>query len=106
VARSQLLWLNTARSEPYPYCENACNDLSSFTFSRFKVSSCSCLKAYDRSLAGIAGSNPAGGMSVSCECCVLSGRGLGMWPITRSEQPYRLWFFIACDLQTSVLRRP
>jgi len=29
-----------------------------------------------RSPAGIAGSNPAGGMVVSCECCVLSGRGL------------------------------
>ena len=28
------------------------------------------------SLAGIAGSNPTGGMDVSCECCVLSSRGL------------------------------
>ena len=29
------------------------------------------------SLAGIAGSNPAGAeISVSCECCVLSGKGL------------------------------
>ena len=28
------------------------------------------------SLSGIAGSNPAGAMNVSCECCVLSGRGL------------------------------
>jgi len=30
---------------------------------------------YGHSLAGIVGSNPAGGMGmfVSCECCVLSG---------------------------------
>jgi hypothetical protein len=28
------------------------------------------------SLAGIVGLNLAGGMHVSCECCVLSGRGL------------------------------
>jgi len=27
-----------------------------------------------RSLAGIVGSNPVGGMDVYCECCVLSGR--------------------------------
>jgi hypothetical protein len=29
-----------------------------------------------RWLAGIPGSNPVGGMDVSCECCVLSDRGL------------------------------
>ena len=29
-----------------------------------------------RSFAGIAASNPAGGIVVYCECCVLSGRGL------------------------------
>jgi hypothetical protein len=29
-----------------------------------------------RSVAGITGSNSAGGMDVCCECCVLSGRGL------------------------------
>ena len=28
-----------------------------------------------RSLTGIVGSNPSGGMDVCCECCVLSGRG-------------------------------
>jgi hypothetical protein len=27
-----------------------------------------------RSLVGIAGSDPAGGMDICCECCVLSGR--------------------------------
>jgi hypothetical protein len=28
---------------------------------------------YGRSLTGIVGSNPAGGMDVCCECCMLSG---------------------------------
>jgi hypothetical protein len=38
-----------------------------------------------RSLAGIAGSNPVGAwMSVSCECCVLLGRGLCDEPIPRA----------------------
>jgi hypothetical protein len=37
-----------------------------------------------RSLAGIVGANPAGvRMSVSCECCVLSGRSLCDGLITR-----------------------
>jgi uncharacterized membrane protein YfbV (UPF0208 family) len=31
---------------------------------------------YGRSHAGIVGSNPAGGMEVCVECCVLSGWGL------------------------------
>jgi len=30
-------------------------------------------------------------MSVSYECCVLSGRCLGDGPITRPEESYRLW---------------
>jgi hypothetical protein len=46
---------------------------------------------YGRSLAGIAGSNPAGSMSVCCECCVLSGRGLCVGLITRPEESYRVW---------------
>ena len=50
-----------------------------------------------RSPAGIAGSNPAGGMDVCCECCVLSGRGLCDGPIPRSEESYRLWCVIVCD---------
>ena len=41
-----------------------------------------------RSLAGIADSNPAGGMDLCSECCVLSRRGLG--PITRPEESYRM----------------
>ena len=44
-----------------------------------------------RSLAGIVGSNPAGAwMSVSCECSVLSGRGLCVGLITRPEESYRV----------------
>jgi hypothetical protein len=30
-------------------------------------------------------------MSVSCECCVLSGRGLCDGPITRPDDSYRVW---------------
>ena len=36
------------------------------------------------SLAGIAGSNP--GMFFSCECCVLSGRGIFDGPIAYTEE--------------------
>ena len=36
---------------------------------------------------------PGAWMSVSCECCVLSGRGLCVGLITRPEQSYRMW----CD---------
>ena len=46
---------------------------------------------YSRSLAGNMGSNPVGGMDVSCECCVLSGRGLCVGLITRPEESYRAW---------------
>jgi hypothetical protein len=31
------------------------------------------------------------GMSVCCECCVLSGRGLCVGLITRPEEYYRVW---------------
>ena len=37
----------------------------------------------DRSIAGTVGLNSAWGMDV-CFLCVLSGRGLWVWPITRS----------------------
>jgi hypothetical protein len=43
------------------------------------------------SLAGIAGSSPAGGMNVSCVCSVLSGIGLCDGLITRPEEFYRVW---------------
>jgi len=43
-------------------------------------------------LAGIAGSNPTGAwISVFCECCVLSGRGLCFGLTTRPEESYRVW---------------
>ena len=43
----------------------------------------------DCSLAEIAGSNPTGAwVSLSCRCCVLSGRGLCDWLITRREEFY------------------
>jgi hypothetical protein len=39
------------------------------------------------SLPGIVGSNPAGAwMSASCDCCVLSGRGLCVGLITILEE--------------------
>ena len=50
---------------------------------------------------------PAGAwMSVCCEWCVLSGRGLCDELITRQEESYRLWCVVVCDLETSRMRRP
>ena len=49
---------------------------------------------------------PGAWMSVCCECCVLSGRGLCDELITRPEESYRLWCVIVCDLETSRMRRP
>ena len=44
------------------------------------------------SIAGIAGSNHAGGgTSVCFECCVLSGRGVCDGPITLPDEAYRVW---------------
>jgi len=45
-------------------------------------------------------------MSVCCECCVLSGRGLCDEVITRPEESYRLRCVVVCDLETSWMRRP
>ena len=45
-------------------------------------------------------------MSVCCECCVMSGRGLCDELITRPEESYRLWCVVVCDLETSWMRRP
>ena len=45
-------------------------------------------------------------MSVRCECCVLSGRGLCGELITRPEDSYRLWCVVMCDLEISRMRRP
>ena len=46
---------------------------------------------YGRWLAGIVGSNSAGGMDVCRECCVLLGRGVCDQLISRPEESYRLW---------------
>jgi len=43
-------------------------------------------------------------MSLCCECCVLSGRGLCDELITRPEEPYRLWRVVVCDQETSKTR--
>ena len=44
-------------------------------------------------------------ISVSFDCCVLSGRGLCDELITSPEESYRLWSVVVCDLETSWLRR-
>ena len=49
---------------------------------------------------------PVAWMSVCCECCVLSGRGLCDELITRPEESYRLWCVVVCDQETSRMRRP
>jgi hypothetical protein len=61
---------------------------------------------YGRSLDGIAGSNPAGVcMSVSCECCVLSGRGLCVGLISRPEESTECGVS-DCDREASIKWRP
>ena len=44
-------------------------------------------------------------MSVCCECCVLSGRGLCDELVNRPEESYRLWRVVVCDQETSKTRR-
>ena len=56
-----------------------------------------------RSLAGIAGLNPIGG-DVSCESCVLSGRGLCDGPITRPEGPSVAC--LKCDHEYLMMGKP
>jgi hypothetical protein len=44
-------------------------------------------------------------MSVSCECCVLSGRGLCDELVPRPEESYRLWCVSnVCHHETSTKR--
>ena len=43
-------------------------------------------------------------MFVSCECCVLSSRGLRGELITRPEESYRLCSIVGCDIETSRMR--
>jgi hypothetical protein len=38
-------------------------------------------------------------MSVCCDCCVLSGRGLCDELITHPEESYRLWCVVVCGLE-------
>ena len=45
-------------------------------------------------------------MSVSCECCVLSRRGICEGLITRPEESYRMWCVVECDLETTRMKRP
>jgi hypothetical protein len=47
---------------------------------------------------------PGAWMSVSCESCVLSDRGLCVGLITRPEKSYRVR--CVCDREASVMRRP
>jgi len=44
-------------------------------------------------------------MSVCCECCVLSGRGLCDELITSPDESYRLWC-VVCDLETPRMKSP
>jgi hypothetical protein len=44
-------------------------------------------------------------MSVSCECCVLSGTGMCVGLITRPEESYRVWC-AECDREAAITRRP
>jgi hypothetical protein len=48
---------------------------------------------------------PATWMSVSCDCCVLSGRGLCDLPIPLPEEIYRVWQCDAweCDREASII---
>ena len=57
-----------------------------------------------RTLARIAGSNPAGVMYVSCECCVLRGRGRCVGLITRPEGYYPRVVCVECDHEASIMR--
>jgi hypothetical protein len=45
-------------------------------------------------------------MSVSCDCCALSGRGLCDELITFPKESYRLWCVGVCNRETSGMRRP
>ena len=49
---------------------------------------------------------PRAWMSVCCECCVLSGRGLCDELITRPYESYRLWCAVESYQETSWMRRP
>jgi hypothetical protein len=58
-----------------------------------------------RSPAEIVGSNPNQGVDVSCECSVLSVRGLCVGLITCPEESYRLSVVsvVCCQVEVSAL---
>jgi hypothetical protein len=41
-----------------------------------------------------------------CNCYVLSGRDLCDELIAHSEESYRLWYIVLCDVEPSRMRRP
>ena len=45
-------------------------------------------------------------MPVSCECFVLSGRGLCFGLITGPEESYRVWCVSECDREASIMKGP
>jgi len=45
-------------------------------------------------------------MSVCCECCVLSGRGLCDGLIILPEESYRLWCVAVCDIRNLIYEEP
>jgi hypothetical protein len=49
---------------------------------------------------------PGAWMSVSCDCCVLPGRGLCDGLITRPGESYRMWCVSECDSEASIMRGP
>ena len=69
---------------------------------RSKARVCGC------SLAGIAGSNVAGGIDVClfCECCVLSCRGIYEWADHSCRGALPSMMSIECDREASTVRRP
>jgi hypothetical protein len=73
---------------------------SQMTSKRMPVAAQSKAWVCGRSCAGTASSIPASGMNVSCECCVLSGRGLRIGPIPRPEKSYRVFVCVTERAQT------
>jgi hypothetical protein len=49
---------------------------------------------------------PGAWMSVCCDCCMLSGRGVCDELITSPEESYLLWCVVVCGLETAWMRRP
>ena len=50
--------------------------------------------------------SPKAWMFVSCECCVLSDKGLCGGLITRPQESYRLRFVVVCNLEIWSMRKP